>query len=329
MVHGFIIELVKFYLVLTFALTVFSILGMYFTEIFAYHKKAGKKRIQELMDQGRFRQYLIYSIEQIREKKKRAVVRISVFPSDREGKSKVVIICPGGGYSHLCTEGEAYPVAARLNELGYTAFVLNYRVKFNCSSHAPMQDLAQAVHFIEKRQDFFHVDITDYAVIGFSAGGNLAGIFGTKEYGYEKYEAMKPGALILGYPWTNVNHWIIHPYWNIWVGLLGIWLSERGNIYMFGFGHHFNKEKRDSLCVQKWITSDYPPTYMFAGSNDVLVPSGAHTDIMAKALEANQVPMMYEKYFGIPHGIGIGYKTPAYGWLEKAITFWQEQITLN
>ena len=318
-------HIIFIYLVLTFLYLMLSLIRMYAIRRKVGAKDYGRQRIRDLASQGRFRQYPIYSDEEVEENRHRGAVRLSVFPNDSGQRTKYVIVCPGGGYMHLVTGYEGYPIAARINELGYTAFVLEYRVGTNCSSHAPMHDLARAVRFIEDRADEFNVDVTDYAVVGFSAGGNLAGVFGTKAWGYERYNATRPATVILAYPWTNVNHWIEHPYWNIWIGLMGIWLSERGNLYMF-HTKSLDRTNRDSICVQKWITDDYPSTYMFAGGNDILVPSGAHTDVLEKALKEHDIPLMYEKFFAVPHGIGLGIGTRAEGWLDRAIAFWQEQI---
>ena len=319
-------QLIKAYLFFAFLHALFCLFRMYRIQHYSCNSKKGRIRRKQLMSEGRMKIFPLYTRDAIQQNKKLGAVRLHVFSNDTGERTKAVIICPGGGYDHLCTKTEGYPMAARLNELGYTAFILEYRTGFDCSPHAPMQDLAQAVRFIESRQDFFNVDIEGYAVIGFSAGGNLAGIFGSKEWGYDFYKTKKPGALILAYPWTNVNHWLQHPYWNIFIGLLGIWLSERGNIWMFGFGKHFLRSNRESLCVQNFVDEAYPPTYMFAGGNDILVLSHSHTDVMEKSLKEKNIPHMYEKFFALPHGIGLGEKTSAEGWIEKALAFWQEHV---
>lgn len=294
---------------------------MYVTERYANDREKGRTRLKTLMAEGRLSQVPIYSIEDIRQNRRYESVRLTCFPNDTGEKSRCIIVCPGGGYAHLCTAQEGYPVAARLNELGYTAFVLEYRTGFGNTKHAPMHDLAQAVRHIEAHADEYNVTMEDYVLIGFSAGGNLAGIFGTEEWGYKKYGVRKPGSLILGYPWTNVNHWMSHPYWNVWVGLFGIWTSERGNLFLFGPGLNFKRENRDSVCVQKLITKDYPKTYMFSGSDDILVPSGSHTDVLANTMNQYAIPLMYDRFYRVPHGVGLGMKTPAEGWLERAIKF--------
>lgn len=312
---------IEFYLIFTFVYTCVAFIRMYATESYANDKKKGRERLKKLMSEGRLKQMPVYTIADIRENRRYESVRLSYFPNDTGKKNRAIIVLPGGGYAHLCTAQEGYPVAARLNELGYSAFILEYRTGFGNTKHAPMHDLAQAVKFIEEHQDEFNVTIEDYILIGFSAGGNLAGIFGTEEWGYKKYGVRKPGSLILGYPWTNINHWMTHPYWNVWVGLFGIWTSERGNLFLFGPGMNFIKENRDSVCVQKWITKDYPKTYMFSGSDDILVPSGSHTDILANTMNKYAIPLMYDRFYRVPHGVGLGERTPAEGWLDRAIKF--------
>ena len=55
--------------------------------------------------------------------------KLFYFPADSGSKQRpFVMICAGGGYSSVCSLFEGFPMARRLNQLGYTAFVLNYRV---------------------------------------------------------------------------------------------------------------------------------------------------------------------------------------------------------
>ena len=320
-IYNFII----IYLVLSFALTCYSVIRMYVVKHHCNGIKYGKKRIKNLVSQGRFRQMPIYSMEEVRENKDLRTVRPSFFPNDTGEKTRYVLILPGGGYAHCVTTEEGYPVAAKLNEMGYSVFVLEYRTRFHCSAYAPMEDVSRAVKYIEEHKEEFNVDTKDYALCGFSAGGNLAGVYAGHQHGYDHYGTEKPGAIILGYPWTNISHWLDHPYWNIWKGLLGIWLSERGLIYMFRM--HRSREKLDSLCVQKQVTPDYPPTYMFSGGRDVLVPASHHAEVLEDALEEQGVRYKYRRFFSLPHGIGLGLGTKAEGWLKEAVKFWEESIS--
>ena len=81
--------------------------------------KYGKERIQQLIEQGRFRQLPLYTMDEISQKKSLGEVRLSIFPNDTGERRKYVIVCPGGGYAHCVTGQEGYPIAAKLNEIGY------------------------------------------------------------------------------------------------------------------------------------------------------------------------------------------------------------------
>ena len=43
----------------------------------------------------------------------------------------------------------------------------------------------------------------DYALLGYSSGGQIAGVFGNEEKGWGRYGVPKPGALLLAYPINN------------------------------------------------------------------------------------------------------------------------------
>jgi len=52
-----------------------------------------------------------------------------VLPAAGRGNGRAVLVVPGGGYKFVAIENEGLPVARRLAEAGYTAFVLVYRVQ--------------------------------------------------------------------------------------------------------------------------------------------------------------------------------------------------------
>lgn len=318
-----LLNLLIAYFVITYLIT----LGRFIQQQWMIHrttgKHYGKQRINQLREEGNFVQVPVYPLSEIRKNKELAQVRVSVFPRiegtpDRDGR--FVLVLPGGGYAHTCTFTEGYPVAARLNEMGFTAFVLDYRTGTHCRNYAPMEDVAETLKYIEANREKYGVTLEDYALCGFSAGGNLAGMFGSHMRGYEYYGVPKPKMLMLGYPWTNVRHWIDQPYWNPWMTAVGIWLSERGFVYMFGFGA--TKEQKDSLCVQNHVTEDFPDVFIYAGGRDILVPASRHADVLVEALKEKSVRYEYKQYFRLTHGIGLGYHTSAEGWIEDAVDFW-------
>ena len=216
-------------------------------------------------------------------------------------KSKFVVICPGGGYSNVCSLAEGFPIARRLNQLGYAAFVLQYRTGKDARYPNPMDDLAQAVKFIISHAEDFQVKTDGYVVMGFSAGGHLAASFGTESLGYKYYNLPRPAAMILGYP----------------VITMGEDAHEGSREMLFGKEQTDNQGLRECYSIERQITAEYPPTYIWQCEQDGVVPI-ENTRILARALQKHDIPYKYEVFPGDAHGWGLGTGTAAEGWLDRA-----------
>ena len=90
-----LLNIVKIYLILSFLLTCYSVIRMYVIRHRATAVKYGKERIQQLIEQGRFRQLPLYTMDEISQKKSLGEVRLSIFPNDTGERRKYVIVCPG------------------------------------------------------------------------------------------------------------------------------------------------------------------------------------------------------------------------------------------
>jgi len=106
-------------------------------------------------------------------------LQVYSLPAD-EVNGTGVIICPGGGYTHLATDHEGHDVAVWLNSLGITAFMLRYRVAPRYRQPAPLQDARRAVRMVRHRAAEWMVDPARIGILGFSAGGHLASITATR-----------------------------------------------------------------------------------------------------------------------------------------------------
>jgi len=92
-----------------------------------------------------------------------------------------VIVLPGGGYRELWMDHEGVNVARFLNQQGIAAFVLKYRLpKAENSRYTilgdSLGDLLQATRLVRLRAGEWSVDPQRVGILGFSAGGNLAGL---------------------------------------------------------------------------------------------------------------------------------------------------------
>lgn len=106
-------------------------------------------------------------------------------------KRPAMLVLPGGGYT-MCSDREADPVALTYLQAGYQAFVLRYSVGKHAIWPNPLEDLEQAIALIRSKADEWNLYPDKLAVVGFSAGGHLAGCAATMAKN-------KPNAAILGY----------------------------------------------------------------------------------------------------------------------------------
>ncbi|OMS45938.1 hypothetical protein AQ742_30690 [Burkholderia pseudomallei] len=102
--------------------------------------------------------------------------RLNVYrPAHGNGGAALVIA--GGGYDHIELGNESAPMCAWLTSLGVMAFELVYRLpEQGWSRLAPLQDGQRAMRLIRARAKRDGVDPARIAIMGFSAGGHLAGM---------------------------------------------------------------------------------------------------------------------------------------------------------
>lgn len=89
-------------------------------------------------------------------------------------KTGCVLIIPGGCYLYESTN-EAVNVANKITENGINAAILNYRL-FPYTRDVIMSDAIRAIKYLNYYADYFDIVKEKTAVVGFSAGGNLATI---------------------------------------------------------------------------------------------------------------------------------------------------------
>jgi acetyl esterase/lipase len=103
---------------------------------------------------------------------------LTVYQPKEKATGAAVIVCPGGGYSHLA-DHEGRPVAEALSSIGITAFVLKYRLGPRYHHPAPLLDAARAIRLVRSRAAEWQIDPKRIGILGFSAGGHLASTIGT------------------------------------------------------------------------------------------------------------------------------------------------------
>ena len=131
---------------------------------------------------------------------------MTVYPAEGSGPRPCVLVFPGGGFTILAMDLEGTEIAEWLNSRGITAAVLKYRVPMN--REGAFQDGQRALRLLRHKAAALNIKPDKIGVIGFSAGGSLAGTLCTnyEEMAYESLDeadkiSCRPDFAILVYPY--------------------------------------------------------------------------------------------------------------------------------
>ena len=102
-------------------------------------------------------------------------------PAADKNTGVAIIVAPGGGHSELWISHEGYNPAQWFADHGIAAFVLKYRLaKAKNSTYTvdkdELSDMQRAIRLVRIRAAEWHIDTAKIGVMGFSAGGELAGL---------------------------------------------------------------------------------------------------------------------------------------------------------
>lgn len=73
------------------------------------------------------------------------------------------------------------------------------------------------------------------------------------------------------------------------------------------------------------VTGNEPPTYACVGTNDGIASYRAMQERIER-IQANGTDAEIEIFNGLEHGFGLGEETIAEGWINNAISFWENHF---
>lgn len=197
---------------------------------------------------------------------------LTVFIPKTPNSSKAgIIICPGGGYNILAIDKEGYEIATWLNELGYTAFVLQYRVPKK--KQGALQDIQRAIRIVRSKVGEYNLNSQKIGLMGFSAGGHLAARAATnfQKNSYEKIAAIE-------------EH------------------SSRPNFAMLIYPAYLDTGKNRSLSPEINFNEQTPPFFIFGTADD---SHGNSALVITMALRDKKVPVELHVQQEGGHGYGL------------------------
>jgi acetyl esterase/lipase len=197
---------------------------------------------------------------------------IEVFLPDKAiNNGSSVIVCPGGGYNILAYDLEGTEIAGWLNRLGFTAFVLQYRIPEK--KGGALQDVQRAMRIVRNNPQKWNIDPEKIGVMGFSAGGSLSArastLFNKKTYPpVDKSDS----------------------------------LSCRPSFTMLIYPAYLDQGPGLTLTPELELSKDVPPVYIFQTADD---PYGNSALVMAGALRNAKLPVELHFLSTGGHGYGL------------------------
>lgn len=194
------------------------------------------------------------------------VPTLQKFPVVKSPKGKVVIVCPGGGYQILAVNHEGTEIAQWLNALGYTAYVLRYRVPDN--REGALQDVQRAIRIARAENPGKQV-----GVMGFSAGASLTARAAT-QFQLPSYTATDE---------TDTQ-------------------SARPDFAALIYPAYMDEGEHHTLTPELTITEQTPPFFVFQTADD---PYGNSALVISQALRNHKIPVQLHIYEKGGHGYGL------------------------
>lgn len=212
-------------------------------------------------------------------------------PADK-ASGAAVVIAPGGGYNILAWDLEGEEVAAWLNTVGVTAFVLKYRVPRrpedakDAAPKAALIDAQRAIRLVRSRAKEFGIDPAKVGMLGFSAGGNLTALTCTN-YDTPQYPAADAADEV----------------------------SSRPDFAALIYPAYLVEPKTGQLFESVKVTAKTPPTFLAHAFDDPVTP--VNSLVYALELKRFKVPCELHLYSAGGHGYGLRPAGPATTWPKR------------
>ena len=206
-----------------------------------------------------------------------------------------MIVLPGGGYAtHTAHEGE--PIVSWLNGLGVRASVFHYPLLVRHPE--PLLALGAEINRLK------HGGADRIGLIGFSAGGHLAGLAAL-------VPTADPGQAVdfavLGYAITSMETETYRP------------------ARLILLGDDATPELRRATSLDALVTQSSPPFFLWHTAEDTYVPP-EHTYRLAASLATHHVPHTVHVFAHGPHSLGLAHGSgDAAVWTTLAASWITEQ----
>ncbi len=242
-------------------------------------------------------------------------LKMDAWIPDGPGPFPCVILVHGGGWKSGDKQFNFSELWEPLSKAGFAWFTVNYRLAPSHVYPAAIDDVSQAIRFVQTHAAEYRVDAKRIALAGESSGGHIAALVGAR-YGRE----LGLAAVVPFYPATDFSKLAEGPEKSD-KGL-------RGGLMFIG-ATELTPESRERLREASpvfWVRKDMPPFLFVHGTEDMLLSVHQSTQMCDRMKEAGAACEVYT-LAGAPHGADfweghpewLGYKQKVIGWLRQTM----------
>jgi len=221
--------------------------------------------------------------------------RLIAYPPAHPNGTAAIVVA-GGGYAHIEAGHESTPACQWLQSIGVTAFELIYRLpEDGWKPLAPFQDGQRAMRIVRARAATYAIDPAHIGMIGFSAGGHLAGMTSVRpEEALYKHEdaadavSARPDFTGLIYPVLTM----MPPF-------------DKTHAKREILGQHPTEAESAAWSVERHVNEHTPPMFLAQAADDPISPVD-NSVMMTNALRAAQVRCELHVFQSGGHAWGMG-----------------------
>jgi len=215
-------------------------------------------------------------------------------PAKDKDTGVAMLICPGGGYHNLFWDLHGTEVAEWLNSIGVTGIIVKYRCPRRpgedktLPAPGPLKDAQRALSLVRSKAREWGIDPRKIGMVGFSAGGHLAGATATN-FDRRAYE-----------PIDDIDK-----------------IGCRPDFAIMVYPGYLKAKDKDELAPSIRVSPQTPPI-MFVVASDDQYQSADGCAIMYLALRRSGVPAELHVYASGGHPFGVRKRgIPCDTWPER------------